>query len=186
MSSPVQANALTAAHKYLRLELFEVARLLSRAAPADCAEVHAALKEVTALLHRHGEQEDRLLEPQLRAINPALANHMAEDHRELEQQLKTVQVLSEDLEPGQPAQCARGLAQLHLEWMRFIANYLLHLDDEERLLFPALDLAPVAALAETALAQPSAAQEKFLVKLSLALNPSEYREVVIGLQQERA
>ncbi len=171
-----EPSALTVMHKYIRQELFAVAAEVSRATPADCATVREAMVNIAALLQRHAEMEDRLLEPKLRALNRALADHMAEDHRHLYEQLGRILVLVDDLEPSQPSSCQKVLCQLHLDWMKFLGDYLLHLDDEERVLFPHLDaLPPVAVVAHRAAQLPPSDRDAFLGKLANALTPDEFR-----------
>lgn len=174
----IEPSALTVMHKYIRLELFAVAAQLSRATSANCFELRKAFTSIVDLLTRHADMEDRLLEPKLRALNRALADHMAEDHRHLEEQLGRMQVLVEDLEPSQPAACEKILAKLHLDWMKFVGDYLLHLDDEERVLFPPLQsLPPIAVIAHKAAEFPAGEREAFLAKLANALTPNEFQQI---------
>ena len=171
-----EPSALTVMHKHIRLELFDVAAKLSRATPVDCAAIREAVANINSLLRRHAEMEDRLLEPKLREVNRALADHMAEDHRHLDGQLSRILVLVDDLEPSQPSSCQKVLCRLHLDWMKFVGDYLLHLDDEERVLFPHLDaLPPVAVVAHRAAQLPPADRDAFLGKLANALTPAEFR-----------
>lgn len=173
-----EPSALSVIHKYIRLELFTLAAQLSRATPADCPEVRNAVTGIARLLRRHAETEDQLLEPKLRALNRALADHMADDHRHLEEQLARMLVLVEDLEPSQPRSCRKVLSRLHLDWMKFVGEYLLHLDDEERVLFPPLGaLPPVALVAQTAATLPVGERETFMAKLANALTADEFRQI---------
>lgn len=177
-----QPNALTVVHKFIRHQLFTTAGVLARATPADCAAVQQALKDIAVILRRHAESEDRTLEPRLRELDRALADHMAEDHRHLEAQLARVLVLAEDLEPSQEEPCRELLARLHLDWLKFVGEYLLHLDDEERVLFPHLEsLPPVNVVAQTAASMPLEERRAFLDKLAQALNPEELRLFDQGL-----
>ncbi len=169
-----QPNAITVIHKFVRQELFATAGLLARAAPTDSPEVLKSLNAIAVILRRHAETEDRTLEPQLRQLDPALANHMAEDHRHLETQLSRVLVQAEDLEPTQEVLCRELLARLHLDWLKFVGEYLLHLDDEERLLFAQLKtLPPAIVVGQSAASMPAAERREFLAGLALALNPNE-------------
>jgi len=168
-----QPNAITVVHKLIRQELFTAAGLLARATPADSTEVLQTLTAIAGVLRRHAEAEDRTLASQLRQLDPALANHMAEDHRELEAQLSRVLVLAEDLEPSQEGPCREPLARLHLDWLKFVGEYLLHLDDEERLLFVSMELPPATLVGQSAAAMPAAERRNFLAKLEQALNPPE-------------
>mgnify|MGYP000963173009 FL=1 len=181
-----QPNAITVIHKFIRQELFAAAGLLARATPADSAEVLQTLNAIAAVLRRHGETEDRTLEPQLRQLDPALANHMADDHRHLETQLSRVLVLAEDLEPSQDGLCRELLARLHLDWLKFVGEYLLHLDDEERLLFARMEtLPPPSLVGQSASAMPVGERREFLAKLALAINPAELKLVRSALAPEQ-
>lgn len=181
-----QPNAITVIHKFIRQELFAAAGLLARATPADSAEVLQILNAIAVVLRRHGETEDRTLEPQLRQLDPALANHMAEDHRHLETQLSRVLVLAEDLEPSQDGLCRELLARLHLDWLKFVGEYLLHLDDEERLLFARLEtLPPPSVVGQSTSAMPATERQEFLAKLARAINPAELRLVHSALTPEQ-
>src|SRR5688500_404864 len=147
----MQANALTIIHKYIRCELFAVAKLLAQAGPDSTDSARRAIAEVAHLLRRHADQEEARLEPLLAQSFPTLAARLTSDHRRLEEQLE------------QFCKAANApdvdLLQLYLHWNRVIAAYLVHLDAEERTWFPLLadPLPPVEYLAQTTAGQPAAA-----------------------------
>lgn len=161
----MSATAISVVHKYLRRELFDLAEQLFRAGPNELEAIRTALGKIGVLLQTHAAQEDARLAPLLREANPALAERMARDHHRLEDQFAVLLDQAKVIDPVSGT-CQEDLYQLHLDWNRFVANYLLHLDDEERTLFATIKhaLPPLAAIAQSAQAQ-GADGEEFLLRL---------------------
>jgi iron-sulfur cluster repair protein YtfE (RIC family) len=161
----MSANAMTVVHKYLRRELFDLSEQLFRAGPSEVEAIRAAFDKLAVLLATHAAQEDTRLEPLLRNVDAALAERMMEDHRRIDDQFMRVHDAVRILDPSSAA-CKQDLLRLHLDWNRFVGAYLLHLDDEERTLFPriAAVMPPLAAIAESARTQGPAGEE-FLLRL---------------------
>ena len=161
----MSATAMTVVHKYLRRELFDLSEQLFRAGPAEVEAIRAAFDKLAMLLQTHASQEDARLAPLLRKADAALAERMIEDHRRLDDQFMRVHDGVRILDSAS-ASCKQDLLRLHLDWNRFVGAYLLHLDEEERTLFPLIadGMPPLAAIAETARAQGPAGEE-FLLRL---------------------
>lgn len=159
------ANAVTIIHKYLRRELFDISEQLFRACPGHIDGVRAALERIDLLLHAHAMQEDSRLYPLLQHADPKLAERMKADHDRLEDRFAFIYDSARLIDAAEP-DCHEKLLQLHLDWNRFVGEYLLHLDDEERTLFPAIRdaLPPLSSLAQSARAQ-GASGEEFLLRL---------------------
>jgi hypothetical protein len=178
MLGGMHATAITVVHKYIRRELFEVSRRLAVAGTGDVARVHAALDQVTKLLHGHDAHEAAMYERALSDAAPDLAVRMSHDHRRLDALLDALNV-----DARRAGLTAGDLARLNLDWNRFVAAYLTHLDDEERTYFPAIaDVAPpVAEVARTAAAMPQDMQRAFLTKLWAVVTPDERAAIEHGL-----
>lgn len=164
------SSAITIVHKYIRRELFEVSRRLSTAGPDDIRRIRTALDEVTQLLHGHATHEGASFEPLLARANPEYAERMSQDHRRLDALLDAINANAQRDELT-----ADDMLQLHLDWNRFVGQYLAHLDDEERTLFPVLglDLPPVEQVARSAATMQPAMQRSFLNKLWAVVTPEE-------------
>ena len=78
----MKANALTLFHKYIRAELFEVARLLASAGPGDAAAVRKAIDAAAELLHQHAAHEEAGFEPYIRERNAEFAERLLKEHHE--------------------------------------------------------------------------------------------------------
>lgn len=166
------ATALTVIHKHIRREMFDFSMRLFRAGAHEVGAIQAAFEELATLLHAHAAQEEMRFEPLLNDANSAADAALLRDHRRLETELDRVAVLTRSLDPRSSA-CTEALLQLHLDWNRYLAAYLSHLDEEERTLFAGLaDDMPLDAIAQTALAQ-GAEGEKFLARLWSVTTPSE-------------
>jgi iron-sulfur cluster repair protein YtfE (RIC family) len=159
------ANAVTIIHKYLRRELFDISEQLFRAGPCHLDAIRAALERADMLLHAHAAQEDSRLYPLLQQADAKLAERMKSDHERLEDRFAVVYDAARLIDPAQP-DCSERLLQLNLDWNRFVGEYLLHLDDEERTLFPAIRdaLPPLSSVAQSARAQGPSGEE-FLLRL---------------------
>ena len=147
----MRANALTIIHKFLRREMFDFSQQLFRAGPEECAPIVRALLSLTETLEQHARQEEARFEPLLREFDSSLAERLHEEHRRLDQDLQAIVRLAKRLDPSAP-DCRESLTQLHLDWNRYLSQYLAHLDDEERTLFVALQdrIPPVSMLANIA------------------------------------
>jgi len=132
------SNALTVIHKFIRRELFDFAERLFRAEPQDCSAISQALEDVTALLLQHAAMEETRLHPMLADADRTLADHLLHDHHRLHDDLERLRAAASTLTANE-VDCTERLLQLHLDWNRFLAAYLAHLDEEERSLF-----APIA------------------------------------------
>lgn len=137
-TTPLTHSALHIIHKYIRAQLFEMANALARADNQDLAEVQRQLENTAALLRGHGSHEDQAFESVLRAYDPLLANTLEDDHLKLEAALQRILTSAGQLDTLPDAQKNEHLQYLYLDWNQFVGHYLLHLDDEERLLFVAI------------------------------------------------
>lgn len=173
------ANALTIVHKFIRSRLFDVSQRLSCAGHSDANAIRAAVGEVTNLLHEHAAHEESGFEPQLRARNAAHADRLLDDHHRLHAELDQINTDAKNLDAADAAACTDRLLQLYLDWNRFIAGYLVHLDDEERTLFAAGNdlIPPLEAMAAMAVSQGEEEGEAFLQTLYAVIAPEE-REAI--------
>jgi hypothetical protein len=172
-------NALTVIHKYIRQELFDLTRHLASAGPDDVGALKEAVEEAAGLLHGHAAGEEARVEPLLRDTDPALADCLRSDHRRLEDQFERFRAGCAVLDPAQREACADALSRLYLDWNRFLADYLTHLDDEERVMLPALggEVLPLAMIADSMDDMPPDKEQAFLDKLWRVTAPRE-REAI--------
>ena len=168
----MRGSALTVIHKVIRQELFDVTRQLACAGAEEIDDARRAIGAAATLLRGHAEHEDASLEPMLREVDPALAERLAADHARLEEALEALCDAAGALEPGGGD---GPLRRLYLDWTRFVGEFLLHLDDEERTMLPALGAAVpgVAMVAESARGLGAAERDSFLGKLRGAVSPAE-------------
>ncbi|MDO3383622.1 hemerythrin domain-containing protein [Gilvimarinus algae] len=156
-------NAIAAIHKTLRAELFAVSALLSHPA-AGIDEIISKLAEIRQLLNTHSHQEDSALESLLRDYDPAMANRMEDDHLKFGAQLQQLCAQASTAQALPEHRHCELIERLYLDWNRFVGEYLLHLDLEERVLLPALmrQLSPVESLACTLLMQAPPTRREWL------------------------
>ena len=171
----MQANALTIVHKYLRHRLFEACRAFAAAGPGDVDALNVQLAETIELLHAHAGHEEAQLEPRLREADLAKADQLLRDHRWLDAELDDIAVRTRALATQSNEARVTSLLALHLDWNRFVARYLLHLDDEERAMFVAIpDAIPaIGMFAGNVLERDPEGAEGFLRLLGALVSPSE-------------
>jgi hypothetical protein len=173
------ATALTVLHKYIRRELFDMSQQLFRACPTRVQALRAALADVGALLEQHAAQEELRLAPLLRQVEPTLAAALTQQHADLEKMFGEIVAAAAGTDGLSRTECEERLRELQLDWDRFVAHYLLHLDAEERTWFPHLgaNIHPVAYLREVALAMGEPRGQEFLLKLWAVVTPSELAQI---------
>ncbi len=137
-TTPLSHSALHIIHKYIRAQLFDMANTLARAEPHQLTSVQNQLQDTASLLRGHGTHEDQAFESVLRAYDPLLANTLEDDHLKLEASLQRILTSADQLDRLADTQKSEHLQYLYLDWNQFVGHYLLHLDDEERLLFVAI------------------------------------------------
>lgn len=123
MTQPTQPDLFTNVHKGIRRALFSACIDLGRA-DGDAERERAARERLTDVLHfvsHHGENEDQLLLPLLRERAPGVFARMTEAHAVLDQSRASLLV-------EQPT------SALYLAACAFTAQYLAHMDEEERAL----------------------------------------------------
>jgi hypothetical protein len=83
---------------------------------------------------------------------------------------------------AQTSDCTARLYQLQLDWNRFVAMYLLHLDNEERSWFAPLQSRIPGAehIAQSAAALGPQRAEEFLTKLWAVVTPTERLTIESG------
>jgi hypothetical protein len=166
------STALTVMHKHIRREMFDFSMRLFRTGPNSVAAAQEAFDELLALLRAHAAQEESRLEPLLKSTDPDGAAALLEEHRELDAELERIARMIKSIDAKSP-ECAETLLTLHLDWNRYLANYLIHLDTEERAWFADLtEQMPLHLIASGAAAQ-GAEGRKLLDRLWSVTTPAE-------------
>lgn len=170
----MSSSTLTIVHKYIRREMFDMSQRLFRAAPDCVPGLRAPFEELANLLREHAAMEEARLLPLLPNHDPAVAAQLDREHERLDAMLEAVLDSLAALDP-QSADCGLGLYQLQLDWNRFVAMYLLHLDNEERTWFVPLqsNIPGVEHIAKSAAALGPQRGEEFLAKLWAVVTPHE-------------
>lgn len=177
----MKANALTLIHKYIRAELFDVARLLSACGPTreEVDAVRKAIDVAVDLLHQHAEHEEAGFEPFMRERSAGFADRLLAEHRTLHADLDAIVASAQALDPDSSDDCCSALLQLYLDWTRFLGAYLLHLDAEERSWFLDADalMPPLSGMKEAPPGWSEEAHQAFLRKLFAVIAPGERARV---------
>ena len=178
------STAIAVIHKYIRTEIFALSDRLACADHSAAGELQKAFGEMAVLLRGHSANEDTAFETLLRDYDPLLANTLEDDHLRLDAHLTRI-LASADALSGLPAeQEAQALYQLHLDWNQFVGEYLLHLDDEERRLFPAIKqyLPPISVLADTINLRPEPRRQTFVSTLKKITTPDEQASILDAVE----
>jgi hypothetical protein len=170
----MSSSTLTIVHKYIRREMFDMSQRLFRAAPDCLPAIRSAFDDVAGLLRDHAAMEEARLVPLLPDQGPESAEQLQHEHERLDAMLDS---LAHDFAAldAQADDCPVRIYQLHLDWNRFVAMYLLHLDDEERTWFAPLQtqIPGVEHIAQSAAALGPQRAEEFLTKLWAVVTPTE-------------
>jgi hypothetical protein len=127
MTTTTRPDLFRNVHKGIRRALFAACTGLGRAEgdPAREAAARAALAEALHFVAHHGENEDLLLLPLLRERAPQIFAQLSRAHTALDEARAG---LTEN----------QAVFPLYLAACAFTSQYLAHMDDEERLLEPAI------------------------------------------------
>jgi Hemerythrin HHE cation binding domain len=121
-------------HKGLRKALFELAALAGATDAQDgegLARLTDKARDVFRFVEHHAFNEDRFLLPRMESKGMAEAQAMHQDHAALEATLRDLVAMA-----GGLAQNPIHLRRFYLDLNRFIAQYVLHLDEEETYMLP--------------------------------------------------
>lgn len=166
-------------HKAQRYHLFGFARELSHADLDDAATRERLLGELRAIaemLVDHADNEERYIHPLYAALGDG-ASRLTDDHRVLDAQLADWVRIAE----------SGRWSDLYRASMRLIAEYVLHLDAEERaqadILWPGYTDAELGAVMARFKAERSpAAASKDLELMLPALSAPELRALLRGVR----
>lgn len=186
----MESNALTVIHKLVRHQIYAVANRLAAAGDADDAGLLQAIGNAADMLRGHAEQEDARLLPVLKAMAPELARRLDEQHQDLDREMDAICRAARALQRLPASRRAHARQQLHDAWNRFVANCLLHMDEEERAMQPLLgERIALSKVAESTLAMEQAVADEFLGNLWRVITPQERLAIErarLRLQLERA
>ena len=139
-------------HKGIRMEMFAVTTDAGRLDPSDsaaCARFAARFQGLVFVLVQHAKHEDEFLEPVIARIMGDHAAEITASHVVLEDQIQEIGAIVDAALAADGIDRRAGFHTVYLELAAFVASYLQHQDDEERVVMRALDAAlPTAALAE--------------------------------------
>lgn len=127
-------------HKGIRAELFALTESAGSIDPGSRADRVALAEHVRAtygLLESHAHHEDGVIQPVLERELPDLAERIGRDHAALDATFGRIADVVTSLEDDRSAR--RNCQLLHLDLARFTADYLTHIDIEERILMPSLE-----------------------------------------------
>jgi hypothetical protein len=178
-------------HKGIRTELFAVTELAGRtdgADPADRAALAEHVRTVHDVLETHAEKEDTHLGPVLREHLPELAERIEAVHHDLEARFETTAGLAQALLDPTAASKRSEVHHLYLELSAFSGTYLLHQDEEERVVMPAVaaTLGPEAVLAlhqSIVGSIPPDEMARSLAMMLPAMNIDDRTEMLGGMRQ---
>jgi hemerythrin-like domain-containing protein len=123
-------------HKGLRKALFDLAALAGATDAQDAeglTRLTAMARDVFRFAEHHAFNEDRFLIPRMVSKGMPEAQAMQRDHQGLESLLHALGDTAASL-----AQNPGNLRSFYLDLNRFIAQYLLHLDEEETRVLPSV------------------------------------------------
>ena len=167
----MDSTALTIIHKYIRREMFDFSQRIFRAGWRDAQALRGAFTELETLLRSHAAKDEARFQPALKKLDPAAVAQLSAEHEQLETQLSEIARLIAAL--GSDERDIAALSQLHLDWNRFVARYLLHLDHEERSMFAAIsEQLAIESLVRNAIAE-GAEGRRFLDRLWSVTTPAE-------------
>jgi iron-sulfur cluster repair protein YtfE (RIC family) len=178
-------------HKGIRCELFSAVERAGSVDPHQREDVLALVDHVRAtrtLLESHAHHEDEAIQPVLDIELPQLAERIERDHLALDRTIGRLADMASSIRVDGP-DVRRDVHLLYLDLGRFVSEYLVHIDIEERVLMPALDRAIGfdATLAVHAAILGAIAPEDMAKSLALmlpAMNVEDRCELLGGMQAD--
>jgi Hemerythrin HHE cation binding domain len=175
-------------HKGIRAELFALTESAGSIDPGCRADRLALAEHVRAthtLLESHAHHEDGVIQPVLERELPDLAERIERDHAALDSLFARIADMAASAEDDRRAR--RNCQLLHLDIARFTADYLVHIDIEERILMPSLErlIGVEAVVGLNAAIISSIPPEEMVRSLSLmlpAMNLEDRCELLGGMQ----
>jgi Hemerythrin HHE cation binding domain len=149
----LKPDILTPIHKALRAMIYDLGGRLQTTDFSDADATDAVLSQlhreftpaitgncILCLLHQHAGHEEVAAFPHLARFEPALVDRMVRQHAQIVQQLGRLGALSEELRstPDPVLRIERGAALVRGA-NEFFADYLAHINEEERTVVPAID-----------------------------------------------
>lgn len=131
---PPRFNAYSLVHKGLRAMMSQTLLTLGRADWSDAADSAGALGQVRELLdfcESHSRHENDFVHPAVEERVPGLTAKLAEDHRLQDRSIAVLHAQLAVQEARQGAARIRGGEVLYLDLAAFVADNLLHMNDEE-------------------------------------------------------
>ena len=180
-----RSDFYTIVHKHLRRALFDVSVQLSGLDRTNVAKVVDAFRGAAGMLRGHAELENASVAPLLRDTSPALEVAMTSGHAELEAELAGVEARIVRLPALADDELEAAGLDAYRSWNRFVASYLMHLDEEESRLFRALgDANPPASAVAAVVAKRGEQSTAFLAMLLPVLSHAERLEILRPLRSE--
>jgi hemerythrin-like domain-containing protein len=127
-------------HKGIRQELFGLVEAAGSAdvnRPDERIELRGHIAAVAAMLASHAHHEDDAILPTLERELPDLAERIERDHADLDHRFGLIDEQSEAFVSSTADRLAGQ--RLYLDIARFVSDYLIHIDVEERDLMPRLE-----------------------------------------------
>jgi len=129
-------------HKYVSFALNDLQRLIGKTdfrVPEEIIKVRHTFDEVMQMLKGHAHYEEESLHVLLKQKNSAIFARVHEDHVQLDGNVAHLkQLLEKTLQCSTAAEQVGAGYQFYLEYMKFVADNLLHLHEEEVILLPEL------------------------------------------------
>jgi len=147
-------DLFTPIHKGIRSMIYDLGSRLQANDFTDVAGSNALMADlehefttamsagcILCLLHQHGADEEAQVFPQIGRFDPGLVREFIEDHHELGRRLAVITKMSRDMESRTGAdERVRFGVELTREANDFFADYLEHINREERKLVPMMRL----------------------------------------------
>lgn len=191
-SNPERVDFYTATHKGQRRRLFDFADRVGTVDFADPDAVDALgeeLRAIISMLESHADLESRFIHPLLRRKLPARAEFLEGEHADLQLNVAELTAYFQDISsnPCSRKQCRAFGLEFYRALQRFIARYLDHIDEEERMMFELWRECPDAELQQVSDAMRQAVsperERAELADVLPALSPGERVQVLLTLQR---
>ena len=129
------------AHKAMRRDLFEVSASIAAtdfSSSSSVTELCDRFAGLVASMGHHAELEDGELHPLVREAGSSVLASIESEHELLDAELEALAGLLEGLPIGDDDDVWDRAHEFYLRFNRFVADYLRHIDLEERELMPVL------------------------------------------------
>jgi len=176
-------------HKGIRKELFDLAMLVGSMDfqnPISLETLKETFNRTYNLLETHAHSEDTYVEPLINKVNVDIAKKTSSKHKNLEDDINELRQKLSGMDAHKKDSVVQGHA-FYLQLTIFIAEYIKHIADEEKIIMPILwnnynDEELINTSSKIRMGIPEPIMKNFMTCMIPAMNHSERVAMFTGMK----